>query len=136
MRTIRVLFVDDEPLMLRYIERLMQGRGFDLYFEESAKRALDVVMQQSIDIVVADFYMPDASGVDLLKEIYACNPAIVRILMGGSWHRDAINASVGLYAVDHVLKKPWAVGELERLLEESSRKRFVALARTQPEAHQ
>src|SRR5688572_20884081 len=107
MRTPRVLFVDDEPLMLRAIERLMEGRGFELYFEANARRALAMVFERSIDIVVVDYYMPDACGVDFLKEVYARNPAIVRILMGGAWHQEEISATAGLYAIDHFLKKPW-----------------------------
>ena len=73
--TITVLFVDDEPAILRGLERQMltMAAGSDFFakmnrlYAGNAAEALDMMAQTNCDIVVADMRMPGMDGAALLQ---------------------------------------------------------------------
>lgn len=71
----RVLFVDDEPQLLRML-RLMMLRmpEWDASFVESGEAALALMEQKPFDIVVADMRMPEMNGAQLLNETMKRHP--------------------------------------------------------------
>jgi HD-like signal output (HDOD) protein len=80
-----VLFVDDEPKMLRAIERSLLSLHSDwvLYFSESAERAWDVLEHEQIDVVVSDMRMPDVDGADFLTAVSLRVPDVARLVLSG-----------------------------------------------------
>jgi adenylate cyclase len=119
---VRVLFVDDEEHMLRAIERLMRGHGLEVYLEREPLRALDVVADRHIEILVADHMMPGMTGVKLLAAARRKHPRIIRVLMTGSADREVAIDAVNEGGIEHFIEKPWPPGELQRVLVELSMK--------------
>jgi len=64
---VRVLVVDDEPLVLKALTR--QLREYDVTPCNSGTKALELLRQQSYDIVLCDLMMPDLTGMDLFEEV-------------------------------------------------------------------
>jgi HD-like signal output (HDOD) protein len=85
MRTTRVLFVDDEPLVLRSLDRALRTRKvpWDARFVESADAALKLLAAEPFDIVIADLRIPDVDGVELLTEVQRAYPNIARLVLSG-----------------------------------------------------
>lgn len=69
METVKVLIVDDEPLMLRKLRSFrLAEHGFDIAAEaENGQEALALIERLQPDIVVADIGMPVMDGLELLK---------------------------------------------------------------------
>ena len=68
---LRLLFVDDEPLILRSIERALKTRKVPWHarFVESGEVALQALAREPFDVVIADLRIPDLCGVELLFEV-------------------------------------------------------------------
>jgi YesN/AraC family two-component response regulator len=81
MNVMNVLFVDDETYTLRAIERLLRKEGFGKYFADSAARALQIMAEVPIHIIVADIRMPEVDGLTLLIKVKEKYPETVRLAL-------------------------------------------------------
>ncbi len=113
-----ILFVDDEPRVLRAIKRGLrrQSTTWNMAFAEHAKDALEQMKSGTFDIVVSDITMPKTDGVELLRQVRENYPDTVRILMSGTAQGDVIMRSVPV--AHRFLSKPW---DVKSLLAELSR---------------
>jgi CheY-like chemotaxis protein len=81
---LRVLVVDDDKAVLRSTVRMLDVLGYATVWAESGSEALRVLASnQEIDLVLADFAMPEMSGGEFAKAIRAMRPILPVILMTG-----------------------------------------------------
>jgi HD-like signal output (HDOD) protein len=102
----RLLFVDDEPNVLRGLHRMlhsMQGE-WDTAFATSGQEALEMMSSSPFDVVVTDMRMPGMDGLALLEEVRRLYPQMVRIVLSGHADKDALLRSVG--PIHQFLTKP------------------------------
>ena len=78
-----VLVVDDEPLVLRMVERLLSAAGFRTHVAASTTEALEAlrVHGDEIDVVLTDLNLDDGSGMDVLASARIDAPAAVVVIM-------------------------------------------------------
>jgi HD-like signal output (HDOD) protein/CheY-like chemotaxis protein len=81
----RILFVDDEPLVLAGLRRMLwsRKRAWDMHFVEGADDALRLMEQQPVDVIVSDFRMPGIDGGQLLAEVRRRYPDTARFVLSG-----------------------------------------------------
>ena len=65
----KILVVDDEPRVLRFIEISLKVRGFDVQCVTSGKQALEAVQNVEPDLLLLDIVMPDMNGFEVLKRL-------------------------------------------------------------------
>ena len=113
----RILFVDDEPEILRAMQRsLRRRRGeWDMVFANGARAALAELRSQSFDVVVSDGRMPDMDGIALLRQVKAEHPQTIRIILSG--HADDEAIIPVLPTIHQFLSKPCESRVLESVLE-------------------
>jgi HD-like signal output (HDOD) protein/ActR/RegA family two-component response regulator len=100
-----VLFVDDEPILLRTLRRrLAQHRpGWEAHFASGGAEALTYLAENSVDILVTDVAMPGMDGLTLLGHVREQHPHIGRIVLSGN----AVGTDVrGLVLPHQWLSKP------------------------------
>lgn len=103
-----VLIVDDEEMVLAALRSLLQlETSYRVLTERSPEAALEIVRTEPIDVICADFMMPQMDGIEFLKRARDLRPHASRILLTG--YADVQNAirainEAGLY---HYLEKPW-----------------------------
>jgi HD-like signal output (HDOD) protein len=109
---IRVLFVDDEPRLLRGMQRMLTGSDCDweTEFAEGGRAALALLAQRPFDVVVTDMRMPEMDGATLLDEIRQRYPDVARIVLSGHSERTLVLRSVGV--AHRYLAKPCELDEL------------------------
>lgn len=88
----RVVLLDDDLTLLRAVERLLVRAGFSVTATHDPREALEVVLCQGADAVVADLYMPDVGGNVVLAMIAQASPSTARVLMTSDTDFDNIAA--------------------------------------------
>ena len=81
----RVLFVDDEPLVLEGLQRMLfnMRREWEMRFAHGGHEALRMMAEAPADVVVSDMRMPEMNGAELLNEIMRRHPKAVRFILSG-----------------------------------------------------
>jgi sigma-B regulation protein RsbU (phosphoserine phosphatase) len=83
MSLARILVVDDEPGLLRAVDRIL-GRRYTVTTFESPGAALDAAVELDPDLAILDIRMPEMDGFELLARLREAVPGIDVILMTGS----------------------------------------------------
>ena len=102
----RILFVDDEDLALRGLNRLLypMRQEWEMEFLDSGEKALKRMAIAPFDVVVSDMRMPGMNGAELLNETMKRYPKTVRLILSGYADRDLILKCVG--STHQYLAKP------------------------------
>jgi response regulator RpfG family c-di-GMP phosphodiesterase len=103
-----VVLVDDEPMVVTALQSFLQlETSYNILTFTSAVEALEVLDDESIHVLVADYMMPDMDGITFFIKARELRPAATRILLTGyADKQNAIRAinEAGLY---YYLEKPW-----------------------------
>lgn len=83
METRAVLFVDDDEIMLRCLERGFLDEQFEKYFVKSGEEALEVLRRKEVHVLVTDMCMDGMSGTELIEIVNKEYPHIVSIMLSG-----------------------------------------------------
>lgn len=87
----RVLVVDDEPKVLRFIEIGLNLKGFSVLTTTSGKEALELVSSEEPDVMLLDIVMPDLNGYEVLKQLRTfSNIPVIAISASPTTHNDII----------------------------------------------
>ncbi len=65
----KVVFIDDNPVILRLYTRLFQKAGFNIICAASGQEGLTLIQKESPDCVVVDYHLPDVSGLDVCRRV-------------------------------------------------------------------
>src|SRR4051812_28288799 len=77
----RVLIVDDEPLIAEYLNKLLEGWGYETAVASDGLSGLAKVEEFRPSVVVSDVYMPKLDGFGLLREMRQLHPETAVILL-------------------------------------------------------
>jgi DNA-binding NtrC family response regulator len=80
---VKILIVDDDPLVRSSLGRLLRGRGLYVFLAGGASEALGALDQQDFDAVLSDYQMPGENGLVFLARVAGAYPQIRRALMSG-----------------------------------------------------
>ena len=110
----RILFVDDDDLVLETIESMFRStwrNEWDLSFAHSGTEALQLMENQPADVVVSDMRMPKMNGATLLNEIMHKHPKTVRFILSGYADMELVMNCVG--GTHQFLSKPGDISILQ-----------------------
>ena len=79
-----VLVVDDDPFILRYVEKALSMAKYNVRTANSERKALAVLNEQQIDIVLTDIVMGDSDGFHLAARIEERNSGLPVVFMTGA----------------------------------------------------
>ncbi len=101
-----ILFVDDEVKILQGMRRMMYTlrEQWEMFFAESGEKALEIMQNQSIDVIISDMRMPGINGLQLLQKTRELHPAIMRVVLSGQADNEDIIKSV--MPIHQYLTKP------------------------------
>ncbi|MBB4010002.1 response regulator [Allorhizobium taibaishanense] len=106
----RILIVDDEPQILRFLRPALTAAGYEIIEAETGKQALALVATAVPDLLILDLGLPDMDGKDVLTQLRSWNPIPIIILSARDREVEKI-AALDLGADDY-LEKPFGIGEL------------------------
>src|SRR5580765_4975581 len=112
-----LLVVDDEPQVLKVVERLAARIGFDVVTCASGAEAMRTLLRKPADLAMVDLRMPDVNGLDLLRQIRTTVPGCEVILMTAYAAVDSAVEAIKLGAREY-LTKPFDFDRLRDVLVE------------------
>ncbi len=119
VRRRRVLLVDDSPVLLRNVKALLEPR-YQVFLANSGKKALQIMKERQIDVVLLDYIMPAMDGLEVYNAMqedeYTCNIPVI-FLTGVNQKKKAIEVLQSM-PFGYVLKPPNRE-ELEDRIEEA-----------------
>jgi DNA-binding NtrC family response regulator len=104
MMSPKVLVVDDEEKVRKYMSRLLKNRGFNVDTAADGALALSLISEKDFDVVLLDVLMPGIDGITVLKEIKKTKPLIEVIMLTGNASVDTGIEGMRLGAFDYLLK--------------------------------
>ena len=121
MKGPRILIVDDEPQIQRFLSVALGAAGYETLTAETGAQALRATATRAPDLIVLDLGLPDRDGKDVLAEIRQFSKIPVVVLSARDREADKIEA-LDLGADDYV-EKPFGIGELTARLRAALRRR-------------
>jgi DNA-binding response OmpR family regulator len=107
----RILAVDDEPVVLDSLRKILVLDGYSVDTVETGQEALSLVRQHSYDFVFTDLKMPGMDGVDVIKGVRHLRDDIDIVVITGYATIESAVETMRLGAVDYV-EKPFTEDEL------------------------
>src|SRR6478752_463172 len=105
----RVLLVDDDPLILQALTRIIESEGFEVVAHSDPTRAAE---ERGFSVVLTDFMMPAMNGIDLLDGFKRSMPDAVRLMLTAAADFRVASEAVNRGQVFRLLQKPWSLQEL------------------------
>lgn len=127
--SVRVLIVDDEPAIRRYLRTILTAHGYMVYEATRGAEAISEVTAQRPDVIVLDLGLPDMDGVQVTRVLreWSQTPILILSVRGGETDKiAALDAGA-----DDYLTKPFGSGELLARLRAAMR-RAVRTATQEP----
>lgn len=109
---VRVLLVDDSAVDRRLTEELLRSANHEVLIAENGRVALQLVKEESPDLVLTDMHMPVLDGLGLVSTLQLDSPSLPVILMTGQGSEDLADQALRNGAASYVPKS-----ELSRLLQ-------------------
>jgi len=118
---LRILAVDDEPMMTKAVVRMLKPSGHVVMVAASGEEALDRLAEQTFDVVVSDMGMgAGMNGWELAEVVKGRWPA-VRFMLATGWGAAIDPNAAQAKGVEAVLAKPYQLADLLRVLAPADR---------------
>lgn len=124
MNLSRILVVDDEPQIQRFLKPALTAAGYDVIEAGTGAAALKAVATQAPDLVILDLGLPDMDGKEVIANLRGWSDLPVIILSARDRETEKI-AALDLGADDYV-EKPFGIGELTARIRTALRHRNKA----------
>lgn len=106
----RVLVVDDENSIRRYLRAALSAQGFTVYEAANGEEAVNAVLSNRPDIIILDLGLPDFDGIEVTRRLREWSQTPIIILSVREAENDKIAALDA--GADDYLTKPFSTGEL------------------------
>ena len=120
---LRVLVVDDEPAILRFLRAGLSGQGYVVLEATTGQAVLDQVRRKAADLVVLDLGLPDIDGLEVIRNLRDTGAALPIIVLSSREDEKAKVDALDLGADDYVTK-PFGMDELQARIRAAHRHRL------------
>lgn len=117
---VRVLFVDDSEVTLHILNLMVRNEGYEIFECHEPEKALGMVRDLDIDIVVTDWSMPGMDGLELLRLVARLQPDVVRIMLTAHATLHLAVDAMNQGHVRHFLTKPMRAAEVRSALKQAA----------------
>ena len=107
----RVLVVDDDPIVLESCRRVLEAEGFSVVAVSSVGQAIEEAVAQGFGLIITDIRMPERDGLQLMKKVGEWRRPTPIIAMSGYPTSESIQSSLTSGAFVF-LPKPFTPDEL------------------------
>lgn len=110
-----ILFADDDPDIVELVQVILQAVGFRVSTSDNGPEVLQLTATERFDVVLLDYWMVDATGVELCRQIRAFDQSTPILICSGAITEADQEAAV-LAGAQGYVKKPFSSRDLVRAL--------------------
>jgi len=125
-----ILFVDDEPAILRSLERIASKIDATIIIASNGLAALEIIKNRNVDVIVSDINMPNMNGNQLLELVAQVSPETVRIVLTSCDNMDTVLNAINSGHIWGFLQKPWDNFDLIVKLKQALQLQHILAERT------
>jgi len=119
----KILVVDDEPSIRKYLQTLLEVEGFDVETVSGGKEAIEKVSAgERPEFIILDVLMPELNGIETLKELLKIDRTLNIIMLSCSNEVGTVVEAIRIGAHDY-LTKPFEKSELDAAMLKSRKKK-------------
>jgi DNA-binding response OmpR family regulator len=107
----QVLLIEDEPGIVDFVRRGLEGHGFRVRAETDGIAGERTALDEPVDVVVLDLMLPGRSGLDVLATLHAAKPELPVVVLTARGEVEDRVAGLDRGAVDYLVK-PFSLAEL------------------------
>jgi len=109
-----ILIVDDDELIRTMMHKSLIRTGYKVLEAENGKKAMELVADKKIDLIIADLVMPEKGGLELIMELNKNYPDIKKIAISGKIpvENESIHGLTEEFGVEAVFSKPLELFDL------------------------
>jgi NADH:ubiquinone oxidoreductase subunit E/CheY-like chemotaxis protein len=111
----KVLFVDDDPIIIKSCESVLENSGLDITGVTSPEEALRLIGENDYDVVATDLMMPGIDGFELIRRTKAMKPETGIVVITGFSSQQNIKDAIELGILDY-LAKPFTPNMLTEVI--------------------
>jgi len=101
---IKILVVDDEPIVIRSTKRILGAEGYDVEGASGGREAILMMEQKNYNLVLTDLKMPEVDGITLMRWIRKSRPETGIVVITGYPSQETIKDALELGIIDYVPK--------------------------------
>ena len=101
---IKILVVDDEPIVIRSAKRILGAEGYDVEGASGGREAILMMEQKNYNLVLTDLKMPEVDGITLMRWIRKSRPETGIVVITGYPSQETIKDALELGIIDYVQK--------------------------------
>ena len=105
-KQLQVLLVDDDPLLLNALARVL-GKRFEVIKAADGAEAQRLVANVVVDLIISDYSMPEIDGLALIRSLRACGQTAPAALLTAVAECDEIEVARRTGLIATVIAKPW-----------------------------
>jgi two-component system KDP operon response regulator KdpE len=108
---LRVIVVDDEPPIRRFLRTSLRAEGYEVIEEETAEAALVEIRRRTPDLIMLDLGLPGIDGLEVIRQVRGTGSAVPIIVLTSRTDEAGKVEALDLGADDYITK-PFGVDEL------------------------
>jgi len=117
-----ILVVDDELLIRDLLYDFFSGQGWQIMVAESSEKALQILGDTKVDLLLTDIKMPELDGLQLAAQVKEENPGLPVVVMTGYPSVESAVTALRAKVEDYVIK-PFNINQLFKLVEATIRQK-------------
>lgn len=125
MSECRVLLVDDEDAYVETLAKRLTRRGLTVHTADRGEKALAILAEHPVDVVILDVKMPGMDGIETLTRIKKNHADVEVIMLTGHANVDAAIRGMERGAFDYLMK-PAEMDDLFYKIQDAQKKRVLA----------
>lgn len=129
----RILVVDDDPQVLKSVNRVLSSAGHEVHAQSRGELSLDLAATQPFDVALVDYKLQKMDGLEVLQRLREIQPRCVRMLMTGELVLPLVVTAVNVGKVSRVIEKPFDANTLVETVSEAltNHRRLTAMLQSQ-----
>jgi YesN/AraC family two-component response regulator len=103
----QILLVDDEPNILKALQRLLFEEDYEVHSAGSGEAGLEILQSQPVDLIISDYRMPGLTGIEFFRRARQIQPGAIRIILSGFAEINSLTEAINEGNIYKFIFKPW-----------------------------
>ena len=113
-----ILIVEDEEIERNLVSEVLVTLGYDAISAENGLKAIEIMKERNVDLILTDIHMPEMNGLELLKQIRSNGYKDLPVIMMTGFDPHESRKTYEKYQAAALLIKPFRLMQLKEILDD------------------